>query len=383
MSVRDYYEVLGIERDASIEVIKRAYRKLALDNHPDRNPDNKDAEERFKAATEAYDVLANPEKRARYDQFGHAGLRGGGGFGGPMDFDLADALRTFMRDFGGGGLGGFDFFGGGERRENRRGNDLQLRLEMDLQEVAAGIKKQIKLRKLVICDECSGSGARQGTRPATCTVCGGRGEVRQVSRSFFGQFINVSVCPECQGSGEIVRDSCPRCRGEGRTQGEATVSITVPAGVAAGNYIQMRGLGEAGRRGGSAGDIIVFIDEKEHPIFERKGIDLLMDLSITYTTAALGGQSEVPTLDGNVMLDIPRGIQPGKVLRLKGRGLPSLRDRRRGDILVRVQVWIPDKPGSEEKKLLERLRKIETKPPGPDGEQGGGRFERARDARED
>jgi molecular chaperone DnaJ len=382
MSLRDYYEVLGVERTASVEVIKRAYRKLALDNHPDRNPNDTAAEERFKAATEAYDVLANPEKRALYDQFGHAGLRAGRGFGGPMDFDLADALRTFMRDFGGGGLGGFDFFGGGDRREDRRGSDLQLRLEMDLNEVATGIKKQIKLRKQVVCDDCGGSGARKGSKPATCTMCGGRGEVRQVSRSFFGQFINVSVCPECQGSGDVVRDPCPSCRGEGRIKGEATVSVTVPAGVAAGNYIQMRGLGDAGRRGGAAGDIIVFIDEKEHAIFERKGIDLLMDLPISYTSATLGGQSEVPTLDGNVMVDIPRGIQSGKVLRLKGRGLPSLRDRRRGDILVRVQVWIPDKPGSEEKTLLEGLRKIETQPPAP-GDQRPGRFERTRDARED
>jgi molecular chaperone DnaJ len=373
MSTRDYYDVLGVGREASVEDIKRAYRKLALENHPDRNPNNEKAEERFKAATEAYDVLTDADKRARYDQFGHAGLRGGFG---PADFDLAEALRTFMRDFGG-GIGGFDIFGGDRRGGDRRGNDLQLRLAMTLEEVAVGIKKQIKLRKLVPCSDCKGSGARKGTRPVTCTACAGRGEVRQVSRSFFGQFISVQVCRECQGVGETVRDPCPSCEGEGRLQGEVMVSVTVPAGAAAGNYIQMRGLGETGRRGGPAGDVIVLIEEKEHSIFDRKGNDLLMDLPISYTLAVLGGQQEVPTLDGRVMLDIPRGIQPGKILRLRGRGLPGLRDRRRGDILVRVQVWIPEKPGSEEQKLLERLRKVESTPPAPGDHRGSGWSERA------
>lgn len=361
---RDYYEVLGVARDASIEDIKRAYRKQALDNHPDRNPDNKEAEERFKVATEAYDVLSDAERRARYDQFGHAGLRGGFG-GAGADFDLADALRTFMRDFGGGGFGGFEFFGGGRSADDRRGNDIQLRLHLTLEEVDAGIKKQLKLRKLVECEECKGSGARPGTKAKTCTTCGGHGQVRQVSRSFFGQFINVSVCPECHGSGETLTDPCRRCRGEGRIAGEATVSVTVPAGVAAGNYIQLRGLGEVGRRGGPAGDVIVFIEVKEHAVFERHGDDLVMDLPLTYTTAVLGGREEVPTLDGKVALDIPRGIQPGKILRLRGRGLPSLRERRRGDILVRVQVWIPGKTSSEEKALLERLQGLESMPPAP------------------
>ncbi len=369
--VRDYYEVLGVSRDASTEDIKRAYRKQALEHHPDRNPDNKEAEEKFKAATEAYDVLSDPDKRARYDQFGHAGLRGGG-FGGAVDFDLADALRTFMRDFGG-GIGGFDFFGGGRTGDDRRGNDLQVRIELTLEEAAVGVKKQLKLRKLVGCEECGGSGAKRGTRPTTCTTCGGRGQVRQVSRSFFGQFINVSVCPECRGSGEILRDPCPKCRGEGRVSGEATLTVNVPAGVASGNYIQLRALGEAGRAGGAPGDVIALIEVKEHPVFERQGDDLVMDLSISYSTAALGGRHEVPTLDGKVSLDIPRGIQSGKILRLRGRGLPSLRDRGHGDLLVRVQVWVPEKMNSEEQALLDQLRKIESKPPAPGEKTRGGR----------
>lgn len=381
-SARDYYEVLGVPRAATLDDIKRAYRRQALENHPDRNPDNHEAEERFKQATEAYEILSDPEKRARYDQYGMAGVRGAGGAAGgaPFDFDLADALRTFMRDFG--GLGGFDLFGeGGRRVDDRRGNDLQVRLALDLAEVASGVKKQLKLKKLVACDECGGSGARRGTRAAACPTCGGRGEVRQVSRSFFGQFINVSVCPECRGAGETVRDPCPRCRGEGREPGEGTVSVTIPAGVMAGNYIQLRGLGEAGRRGGEPGDVIVVIEEKEHPCFRRQGSDLVLELPINYSTAALGGQEEIPTLDGKVALDIPRGIQSGKVLRLRGKGLPALRDGRRGDILVRVHIWVPDRPGAEEQKLLDELRQVESKPPAPGGKRAASWFERMRDAR--
>lgn len=376
MTARDYYEVLGVPRGASTEEIKRAYRKQALENHPDRNPDNKEAEERFKAATEAYDILSDPDKRARYDRFGHAGVRSGAA--GAVDFDLADALRTFMRDFG--GLGGFDFFGGGRRQDDRRGSDLEVRISLTLVEIATGIKKQLKLRKLVTCEECRGSGARKGSEASTCTTCGGRGEVRQVSRSFFGQFINVSVCPSCEGAGQTISDPCLSCRGEGRVPGEATVSVNVPAGIAHGNYIQLRGLGEAGRRGGEPGDVIAVIEEKEHEIFVRKGKDLLMDLAVTYTKAVLGGEEEIPTLDGTVSIDIPGGIQPGKILRLRGKGLPALRDPRRGDILVRLRIWVPESPGKEEKKLLRELAKAESKPPAPGEKRQSGWFDRVRDA---
>lgn len=378
MTQRDYYEVLGVSRTATVDDIKRAYRRLALENHPDRNPNDKEAEERFKTATEAYQVLADPDKRVRYDQFGHAGLRGGAG--GPVDFDLAEALRMFMRDFG--AFGGFDFFGGGgaRRGDDRRGSDLQVHLALDLEEIARGATKQIKLRKRVACHACAGSGAGKGSRLERCATCGGRGEVRQVSRSFFGQFINVSVCPECQGAGETMRDPCARCGGEGREPGEATVAVDVPAGIAAGQYLQLQGLGEAGRRGGAPGDVIVAIEEEGHPIFQRRGSDLIMELQISYSMAVLGGAVEIPTLDGTVALDVPRGIQPGKVLRLRGRGLPALREKKKGDILVRVHVWIPEHPGAEEEKLLARLRKIESKPPAPGEKRDAGWFERVRDA---
>jgi len=376
MTQRDYYEILGLARSATVDDIKRAYRRQALENHPDRNPDNHAAEERFKAATEAYQVLSDPDKRARYDQFGHAGVRGTGG---PADFDLSEALRMFMRDFG--AFGGFDFFGGGGRRgDDRRGSDLQVHLTLDLDEIAHGARKQIKLKKLVACDVCGGSGAQKGSRLETCATCGGRGEVRQVSRSFFGQFINVSICPQCEGTGEIMRDPCARCGGEGREPGEATVAVEPPPGIAAGQYMQLRGLGEAGRRGGAPGDVIVAIEEKEHAIFQRRGNDLLMDLPITYTMAVLGGAVEIPTLEGPVALDVPRGIQSGKILRLKGRGLPALREKRKGDLLARVQVWIPEKPSAEEEKLLAKLKKIESQPPAPGGKRGAGWFERVRDA---
>lgn len=377
MTQRDYYELLGVARTATADDIKRAYRRQALENHPDRNPDNHAAEERFKEATEAYQVLSDPEKRARYDQFGHAGVRGGGG---PADFDLSDALRMFMRDFG--GFGGFDFFGGGggRRGDDRRGSDLQVRLTLELDEIAHGVKKQIKLRKLVPCAACDGSGAQKGSRLETCATCAGRGEVRQVARSFFGQFINVSVCPQCEGAGEMMRDPCPGCGGDGREPGEATVAVESPPGIAAGQYMQLRGLGEAGRRGGPPGDVIVAIEEKEHPVFQRRGNDLLMELPITYTMAVLGGAVEIPTLDGPVALDVPRAIQSGKILRLKGRGLPALREKKKGDLLARVQVWVPERPSADEEKLLAKLRKIESPPPAPGEKKGAGWFERVRDA---
>jgi molecular chaperone DnaJ len=373
---RDYYEVLGVARTASSDEIKRAYRKQALENHPDRNPNNHEAEERFKQATEAYEVLSDGARRSRYDQFGHAGVRGGAG---GIDFDLADALRTFMRDFG--ATGGFDFFGGAARRgDDRRGSDLEVRLKLDLEEIATGVKKQIKLRKLVVCATCSGSGAERGSKKEQCTTCGGRGQVRVVSRSFFGQFINVSLCPACQGSGEIVSHPCASCRGEGREPGESTIAIEIPAGIAGGNYLQIRGQGEAGRRGGEAGDVIAIIEENEHPIFDRHGNDLVMELPISYTQAVLGDEVEVPTIDGKVALAIPRGVAAGKVLRLRGQGLPGLRASRRGDLLVRIHLWVPEKVSGDEARLIEELRKVESKPPEVGIDRSGSWFDRLKDA---
>ncbi len=379
MSQKDYYEILGVGRDASTDDIKGAYRKLALKYHPDRNPDDADAEERFKEATEAYEVLSDTDKRQRYDQFGHAGVEGGG-FGGEGFTDISDALRTFMRDFGFGG--GFDFFGegGGGRGDGRSGSDLQIRLELTLEEIATGVKKEITLKKQVACDTCSGSGAAAGSKRSSCATCGGRGAVRQVSRSLFGQFVREALCPECRGSGETIGQPCDQCRGEGTVRGEKRIAVQVPAGVASGNYIQLRGQGDQGRRGGPAGNLIAVIEEKPHPVFERHGQDVLLELPVTYTQAVLGDQVEVPVLDGKVRLKVPAGVQSGKVLRIRGKGLPGIRSGRQGDQLVRLHVWTPDRPGKEEKKLLEALRAVETAPPMPGDDGDRSWFERVRDA---
>jgi molecular chaperone DnaJ len=380
VSKRDYYEVLEVGREATVDEIKRAYRKKAMEFHPDRNPGDATAEEHFKEATEAYEVLSDEQKRANYDQFGHAAFEAGGFGGAPHFTDIGEALRTFMRDFG---FGGFDFFGGaaGGGVDHRRGSDLQIRLRLTLEEIAAGAQKKITVKKQVTCETCGGSGARGQGGTASCATCGGNGVVRQVSRSLFGQFVRESVCPECEGAGEVIRDPCGQCRGEGRVRGESTITVKVPVGVTTGNYIQLRGQGDTGRRGGPSGDLVVVLEELEHAVFARHGDDLLLDLPITYSQAVLGDQLEVPVLDGKVRLQIPAGVQSGKLLRVRGRGLPSLRGGRRGDQLVRVRVWTPRKPSGKEKQLLEELRGIETPPPEPGADQEApGWFERIRDA---
>ncbi len=378
MSKRDYYEVLEIERGAAVDEVKRAYRKKALQYHPDRNQGDPTAEDHFKEATEAYEVLSDQDKRARYDQFGHAGMEAGG-FGAPHFTDVGDALRTFMRDFG---LGGFDVFGGsGGQVDARRGSDLQLRLKLSLEEILETVQKKIAVKTQIRCEECGGSGAEKKSGTQTCPSCSGRGVVRQVSRSLFGQFVRESVCPDCEGMGEIVRKPCGQCRGEGRHRGEVTISVKVPAGVTTGNYIPLRGQGDVGRRGGPPGDLIVVIEEEEHPIFLRRGDDLLLDFPVTYAQAVLGDQLEVPVLGGKVRLQVPAGIQSGKMLRIRNRGMPSLRGGRRGDQLVRVRVWTPPSPGSEERQLLEQLRQVESPPPAPgEDEESPNWFERMRDA---
>jgi molecular chaperone DnaJ len=366
MSPRDYYEVLGVEKGASEEEIKKAYRKKALEFHPDRNPNDKSAEEKFKEATQAYEVLKDPDKRTRYDQLGHAGVDGG--FGPPgqgfAGFDLSDALRAFMHEFGMG-----DLFGGvaeGVRRGGTRpGQNLQIRLALTLEEIASGITKKIKLRRLGVCEECRGSGMRAGARPTTCPDCGGSGQVRHVQRSFLGQFMSVSPCRRCGGTGHIVTDPCPSCRGEGRREMSETISVDVPAGVHEGNYIPISGKGHAGQHGGPSGDLIILIEEKPHAVFERHDDDLLCDVPVSFTTAALGGRVKVPTLGGTARLDVPSGTQSHRLFRLRGQGMPRLHSSKRGDLLVRVRVWTPAKLTSEEKKLLERLAEIENEAPAP------------------
>jgi molecular chaperone DnaJ len=374
MASRDYYEVLGLPREASEEEIKKAYRKLAFENHPDRNPGDKHAEQRFKEATEAYEVLRDPQQRARYDQFGHAGPAAGPQGFDFSGFDLADALRAFMRDFGGDASAFGELFGGGHGpRGARRGDDLQVRLRLGLEEIANGVEKKIRVKHLRACSTCQGRG---GQGEAECPQCRGRGQVRHVQQTMFGQFVNVSTCPRCRGEGRTVRERCKTCGGEGRVSETETIAVKVPAGVATGNFIPLRGLGDAGPRGGAAGDLIVLIEEKPHPLFTRHGDDLHLELPVAFPVLALGGEVEVPTLGGETTLEVPAGTPSGATLRLRGHGLPGLRGGH-GDLLVRVQVHVPTRLSAAERKLLDELKRAEgLRAPKP----GRSPFERVRDA---
>jgi molecular chaperone DnaJ len=364
MSKRDYYEVLGVQRGAGKDEIKKAYRKLAFQFHPDKNPGNKEAEEKFKEATEAYEVLSDEERRRVYDQVGHAGMgRGaaggspfGGGFGGGFEgFDLSDALRAFMREFGGfeGGFGGAA--GGGAR--TRKGRDLQVRVHLTLEEIARGIEKQIRVTRLVDCATCHGSGAKDGSTPATCQTCSGTGQIKQVQRTILGQFINVVECSACDGEGTIIRDRCHDCNGTGTVRGSETVKVKIPAGVVSGNYITVRGHGDAAGRGGRNGDLYVVIEEEEDDRFVRHDNDVLIDIPLTYTQLTLGTKLEVPTLEGKVLLRVPAGTPSHKILRLKGKGIPRLNGHGRGDQLVRVVAWVPEKVSKKEEEILKELEK--------------------------
>jgi molecular chaperone DnaJ len=377
---QDFYAVLGVPRDAREADVKKAYRKLAMEYHPDRNNGDKAAEEKFKEITEAYEVLRDAEKRAAYDRYGMAGVRGGGGresagFG-YTHFDLSEALNVFMRDFGGlGGGGAFDaFFGGGQRaqRDRRRGQDLKVALKLTLAEVATGAAKTVRLRTLDACPVCKGSGAKAGTRTVTCGICGGSGEVRRHAQSIFGQFLSVSPCPTCAGEGTVVPDPCERCGGDGRVKVEKTVQIDVPAGVADHHYLTLRGQGVPGPRGGPAGDLIAVLDIKEDPRFERRGDDLVFDLPVSFTQAALGADVEIPTPYGQATLRIQPGTQTGTVHRVRGKGLPRLGEGGHGDLHVRVHVWTPTKLTAQQRRLLEQLSEIESAPPANEG--SGRRF---------
>ena len=364
MTRRDYYEVLGIARDASEEEIKKAYRRIAFESHPDRNPGKKDAELKFKEATEAYEVLRDPQKRSAFDRFGHAASPGAQGFD-PSGFDLADALRAFMRDFGGdpGGFG--DLFSGGGRaaRGPHRGDDLQVRLKLTLEEVESGVEKKIRVKHLRTCKTCKGKG---GEGESECLQCHGRGQVRRVQQSIFGQFVNVSSCPRCHGEGQIIKDRCKTCGGEGRVSESDTLSVKVPAGVASGNFIPLRGVGDAGPRGGPPGDLIVLIEERPHPVFDRDGDDLHVEVPVNVTTATLGGKVEMTSLAGaSIAIEIASGTQSGQIVRVRGKGLPGLRGGH-GDLFAHVRVWVPSRVSAAEKRQLEELGTSENfKPPRP------------------
>ena len=369
----DYYQTLGVARDASDDEIKKSYRRLAMQYHPDRNDGAREAEEKFKEITEAYDVLRDGNKRAAYDRYGEAGLRGGGGAGyaGFHHVDLAEALNIFMRDLGGMGGGGLgDLFGRqGGAEQSRGGADLKIAVQLTLTEVATGVDKQVNIKLLNPCDVCSGTGAEPGSKVTTCTTCRGSGEVRRAQQSFFGSVISVTVCSSCAGAGKVVASPCKKCRGEGRLRGEQQVSIKIPAGVATGQYMTLRGVGNAGPRNGGRGDIIVVFEVQEDERFERDGEDLYTEVLVTYPQLALGADVEVPIVTGSVSLRIPTGTQSGQVLHLRGRGLPRVNASGTGDLHVRLQLWTPDSTTDEETRLLQQLMQLRPSAPAR-GEKG-------------
>ncbi|MFH1197191.1 MAG: molecular chaperone DnaJ [bacterium] len=365
MAKRDYYEILGVDKKASKDEIKKSYRKMAMQFHPDRNQGDKEAEEKFKEAAEAYEVLSDDDKRSKYDKFGHNGLRGG------QDFhsysDVNDIFSHFSDIFGGAFGGGSifdDFFGGGSRQQRGRrrstgtpGSDLKVTIKLTLEEIAAGTTKKIKIKKFITCQTCNGTGAKDGGSFNTCSVCNGTGEVRQVSRSVFGQFVNISPCSNCNGTGKVISSPCVTCKGDGRTNEEDTIKINVPAGVTDNSYMTLRGEGNAGKNGGHAGDIIVVFQELRHEHFVRDGDNVIYDLFISFPEAVMGTEVEVPTLNGRAKLKIDAGIQAGKYLKMREKGIQHLNSHGAGDQLVRINIHVPEKLTAREKELLKELMK--------------------------
>jgi molecular chaperone DnaJ len=364
MSKRDYYEILEIERNASETEIKKAYRKMALKYHPDKNPDDKSAEDKFKEAAEAYEVLSNADKRARYDRYGHAGVGGaaGGGFGGG-GMSMDDIFSQFGDVFG----GAFGGFGGsrGHRRRVNKGSNLRVKVKLNLKEIANGVEKKIKVNKYVSCKHCEGTGADNGSSYATCSTCNGSGHITQVTNTFLGQMQTTSTCPSCGGEGRIITKKCTHCQGNGVVRDEEIISLNIPAGVAEGMQLSLSGKGNAGARGGIPGDLIVLVEEEKHPELERDGNNLIHNLFISFPQAALGAQIEVPTIDGKARMKINPGTQSGKVLRLKGKGLPSVNSYGTGDLLVNINVWTPKNLTKEETEALEKLEKADNFKPNP------------------
>ena len=364
---RDYYEVLEVTKEASVEEIKKAYRKKAIQYHPDKNPGDKTAEERFKEAAEAYDVLSNPDKRSRYDQFGHAGVSGaagnggpfGGGFGEGMSMD--DIFSMFGDIFGGrggGGFGGFGGFGGGggaSQQRRYRGSDLRVKVKLTLKEISTGVEKKFKLKKYVSCNHCHGSGAEGSSGSETCSTCHGSGSVIRNQQTILGTMQTRTTCPTCNGEGKIIKNKCKECNGDGIVYGEDVVSVQIPAGVAEGMQLSMSGKGNAGKHNGVPGDLLIQVEEEAHADLIRDENDLIFNLLLSFPTAALGGAVEIPTIDGKVKVKIDAGTQPGKVLRLRGKGLPNVNGYGTGDLLVNVSIYVPEALSKEEKGTLEKL----------------------------
>lgn len=367
MAKRDYYEVLGVDKSATADAIKKAYRKKAIQYHPDKQQDKseaekKEAEDKFKEAAEAYSVLSDPDKRARYDQFGHAGVGGatGGGFSGE-GMDINDIFSMFGDIFGGGGFSGFGGFsgGGGRTQQTRyRGSDLRVKVKLTLQEISTGVTKKFKLKKYVACSHCNGSGA-EGNATETCPECKGTGRVIRTQQSIFGMMRTETACPRCGGEGKIIKNKCPHCNGDGITMGEEVVEVNIPAGVVEGMQLSMRGKGNAGKYNGVNGDLLILIEEEKHPQLIRDENNLVYNLLLDIPTATLGGVAEIPTIDGAARVNIDAGTQPGKVLRLRGKGLPSVNGYGRGDIVVNVSIYIPETLSKDEKKCMENFKNSE------------------------
>lgn len=371
MAKRDYYEVLGVDKNASPEELKKAYRKLALQYHPDRNPGDKEAEEKFKEAAEAYDVLSNPEKKARYDQYGMAGMEGAYGQGGMNMNDIFSQFGSIFGDLFGGGFTGFSGgFGGGSQRRVLRGSNLRIKVKLTLEEIDRGCEKKIKVSKYVPCKTCNGSGSKDG-KLETCPHCHGSGVVTEVRRTILGQMQTQSACPHCGGEGHIVKDKCRDCHGDGIVKSEEIITINIPAGVQDGMQLAMHGQGNAAPRGGIAGDLIVLIEEQEHELFERQDANLYYNAFITFSQAALGAAIEIPTLGGKVKIKVEPGTPSGRVVRLRGKGLPVVNGYGRGDLLVSLNVWIPKELTKDEKKMLEQLDSHQNFQPNPTKQERG------------
>jgi molecular chaperone DnaJ len=371
MSKRDYYDVLGVSRSTSADEIKKAYRKLAIKYHPDKNPDDKAAEEKFKEAAEAYEILSNPEKKQRYDHYGHAGVggaSGGGGYGGG-GMNMEDIFSQFGDIFGGGGGSPFEsFFGGQQSRGGRRvskGSNLRIKVKLTLEEIANGTEKKIKVNKQIVCKTCDGSGAKDRSSVSTCKTCGGSGAVRRVTNTILGQMQTTSTCPTCNGSGSQITAKCGSCHGEGVVRGEETITINIPAGVSDGMQLSMSGKGNAAPNGGIPGDLIILIEEIPHETLKREGNNVVYDLHVSIIDAALGYSAEVPTIDGKAKIKIEPGTQSGKLLRLKGKGIPEINSYHRGDEIIHVNIWTPKALSAEERGILERLRESPNFKPQP------------------
>jgi molecular chaperone DnaJ len=389
MSKRDFYDILGVSKGASAEEIKKAYRKVAMQYHPDKNPGDKAAEDKFKEAAEAYEVLSDADKKRRYDQFGHAGVGGaagggqGGGFGGMR---MEDIFSNFGDVFGDGGFdsffGGGGQRGGGGRKGGARGSNLRVKLKLTYDEIAKNTQKTIKVKKHIACQTCNSSGAKDKSSVQTCGTCQGNGQVRRVQQTFLGQVQTVTTCPTCEGSGSQISAKCAACRGEGRVYGEETITIDVPAGVAEGMQMSLNGKGNAGERGGASGDLLVLIEEEKHAELHREGNNLMYDLHVSFPEAALGTEAEVPTIGGTgkARIKIPAGTQAGRIFRLKGKGFPNVNNSYEvGDQLVHLNVWTPEELSSDEKQMLEKLKSSKNFKPGK-AKSGKSFFDKIREA---